>query len=122
VKTAHDFNVQRLQGVASGLNEEDAGVNTVVDNVHAVDLVLSIEVSIETLLDVVHNRAPRLIVVDEVTEAGCVNNRQSETDTGLLDIRADGLDGNSLGNDVQARSLALLGRVKGSVEESVDKG
>lgn len=108
--------------MASGLNEEDAGVNTVVDNVHAVDLVLSIEVSIETLLDVVHNRAPRLVVVDEVTEAGCVNNSQSETDTGLLDIRADGLDGNSLGNNVQARSLALLGRVKGGVEESVDKG
>jgi hypothetical protein len=33
-------------------------VDAVVNNVHAVDLVLSIQVGVETLLDVVDNRAP----------------------------------------------------------------
>lgn len=44
--------------MARGLDEEDAGVDPVIDNVHAVDLVLSIQVSVEALLDVVDNRAP----------------------------------------------------------------
>jgi hypothetical protein len=58
METAHDLNVEGLEGVASGLNEEDTGVNAVVHNVHAVDLVLGIEVSIKSLLDVVNDRAP----------------------------------------------------------------
>jgi hypothetical protein len=121
VKAAHDLNVEGFERVASGLNEEDASVDAVVDNVHAVDLVLGVEVRIIALLDVVDNGAPRLIVVDEVTEARSVDNSQTQTDTSLLNIGADGLDGDGLRNDVEARALALLGRVEGGVEESVDE-
>lgn len=122
VKALHDLDIQRLQRVASGLDEEDTGMNAVVDNVHTVDLVLGVEVGVEALLDVVGDRTPRLVIVDEVTEARSVDDGQSETDTSLLNICADRLDGHGLGKDVEARSLALLGRVKRSVEESVDQG
>lgn len=108
--------------MASRLDEENTGVNSVVDNVHSVNLVFSVQVGVEALLNVVDNGAPRLIVVNEVAKAGGVDNGQAQADTGLLDIGTDGLDGDSLGNDVQAGRLALLGRVQRGVEKSVDKG
>lgn len=108
--------------MASRLDEENTGVDSVVDNVHSVNLVLSVQVGVEALLNVVDNRAPRLIVVNEVAKAGGVDNGQAQADAGLLDIGTDGLDGDSLGDDVQARRLALLGRVQRGVEKSVDEG
>ena len=58
MKAAHDFNVERLERVAGRLNEEDASMDSVVNDVHTVDLVLSFEVSIESLLNILHNRSP----------------------------------------------------------------
>ena len=77
VKTAHDLDIQWLQRVAGWLNEVDAGMNAVVHNVHAVDLVLGIEVRIEARLDVLDNWTPRSIIVDKVAEARSVNNSQT---------------------------------------------
>lgn len=111
MKLLHHLNVQGLQRMASGLDEVDNSVNAVVDNVHAVDLVLGVQVRIESLLNVLDDRIPRLIIVDEVTEARGVNHGQPQTDTVLLDVGADGLYRNGLGN-VEARGLALLGRVQ----------
>jgi len=73
VELLHHLNVDGLQGVASGLDEVNNGVDAVVDNVHAVDLVLSIQVGVEALLNVLDNGVPGLIVVDEVAKAGCVD-------------------------------------------------
>ena len=120
VETLHDLNVERLQRVASGLDKEDTCVDAVVHDVHPVDLVLSIQVSIEALLDVIRDWPPGLVVVDEVTEARRINNGQAQANTGFLDICADRLDGDSLGDDVQARALLLLRRVQRRVEQSVD--
>ena len=89
MKAAHDLNVERLKRVTSGLNEENASMDSVVDDVHAVDLVLGIQVRVESLLNVVDNRAPGLIVVDEVTETRSVDNSKAETDTSLLNVGAD---------------------------------
>lgn len=122
MKTTHDLDVQGLQRVSSRLDEEDTGVDAVVHDIHAVDLVLSVEIGIKTLLDVVNDGAPRLIVVDEVTEAGRIDNSETEANTSFFNVGADGLNGNGLGNDVEARALALLGRVQGGVEEGVDEG
>lgn len=122
MKAAHDLDVKGFEGVASRLDEEDAGVNSVVNNVHAVDLVLSIKIGVVALLNVVGDRAPRLVIVDKVTKSGGVNDSQAKADTSFLDIGADGLDGDGLGDDLEAGSLALLGRVEVGVEESVDEG
>lgn len=121
MQTLHDLNIQGLERVARGLDEENAGMDAVVHNVHAVDLVLSVQVSIEALLNVVDDGPPRLVVVDEITETRSIDNSQSETNTCLLNVCADGLDSHSLGQNVQAGSLALLGRVQGCVEECVHK-
>lgn len=82
-------------------------MDTVVNNVHAVDLVLGIEIGIESLLDVVNNWSPGLVVVDEVSEARCVDNSQTKTDAVLLDICAYGLNGDGLWDDIKTWSLAL---------------
>ncbi len=78
--------------MASWLNKVHTGVNSVVNDVHSVDLVLGIQVGIEALLDVVYNWSPGLIVVDEVTESRGINNSQTKTNAVLLNICAYGLD------------------------------
>lgn len=70
----HHLNVNGLQRVARRLNKVDDGVNAVVNNVHAVDLVLGIQVCVEPLLNVLDNGVPGLIVVDEVAKARCIDN------------------------------------------------
>lgn len=122
VEAAHDLNVEGLERVTSRLDEEDTGVDSVVNNVHAVDLVLGVKIGIVALLNVVGDRAPRLVIVDKVTKSGSVNDSQAKTHTSFLNIGADGLDGDGLGNDLEAGALALLGRVQVGVEESVDEG
>jgi hypothetical protein len=106
--------------VAGGLNEVDNSVDTVVNNVHAIDLVFSLEVSIESLLDVLNNGVPGFIVVDEIAKAGCIDNCQPEANAILFNVGADRLYRDGLG-DVEARRLALLRRVERSVEERVHK-
>jgi hypothetical protein len=77
MQSAHDFNVQWLQSVACWLNEVDTRMNSVVNNVHAIDLVLRIQVGIKALLNVVHNWSPRLIIVYEITKTRGINNSQT---------------------------------------------
>jgi hypothetical protein len=77
MKSAHNLNVQWLQSMAGWLDEVHTGVNSVVDNVHAVNLVLGIQVGIEALLNVIHNWSPRLVVVDEITKTRGINNSQT---------------------------------------------
>ena len=122
MKPAHDLDVKWLQGVASWLEEVDTCVDAVIDNVHAVDLVLGVEVSIKSLLDVVNNWSPGLIVVDEVSETWGVDDGKTKADTVLLNICAYGLDRNGLWNNIETWSLALAWWVQRGVEESVDQG
>ena len=122
MQAAHHLNVQRLQGVTGGLDEVDTGVDAVVNDVAAVDLVLGLEVGVVALLDVLDNWAPRVIVVDEITEAGGVDNAQAETDTVLLNIGAGGLDRHGLGDNIGVGTGALLRRVEGGVEQGVHEG
>ena len=58
MKSAHDFDVQWLEGVTSGLNKVDARVNSVVHDIGSIDLVLGVQIGIEALLDVLHNWLP----------------------------------------------------------------
>ena len=121
VQAAHDLDIERLEGVTSGLDEIDTSVDAVVDDVHAVDLVLGIEVGVETLLDVLGNGTPGVIVVHEIAETRGVDDSQTQAHTVLLNVRADGLDANRLRGEVEGGLLALLGRVKRGVEEGVDQ-
>lgn len=119
MKTAHNLDVEGLQGVTGWLNKVHTGMDTVVNDVHAVDLVLSIEVGIETVLNVLHNWSPGLVIVHKVSKTRSIHNRQSQTHTVLLDIGAERLNGDGLWDDVEAWSFALTRWVERGVEERV---
>lgn len=121
VEAAHDFDVERFQRVACGLDEVDACMHSVVDYVHAIDLVLCFEVGIEALFDVLHDWSPRVIVVDKVPKARGVDDGQAQANPVLFDISTDRLDGDGLWYDVQAWAFTLSWGVERSVEERVDQ-
>lgn len=58
MQSAHDLDVKWLKRVPGGLDKVDAGMDAVVDDVHAVNLVLGVEVGVKSLLNVLHNRSP----------------------------------------------------------------
>ena len=121
VKSTHNLNIQRLERVSGRLNEVDTGMHTVVNNVHAVDLVLSIKVCIKSLLDVLDDWPPRVVVVHEVTKARGIYNGQSKANSILLNIGGDGLYADSLGCEVERWLLALFRWVERGVEQCVDQ-
>lgn len=59
------------------LNEVNASMHSIINNIHSVDLVLSIQVGVKALLDVIHNWSPRLVVVNEITKTRGINNSQT---------------------------------------------
>ena len=111
VKSAHDLDIERLERVTGGLYEVDTSMHTVVDDVHAIELVLRIEESIETLLNVLNDWSPRVVVVHKVTEPRSVHNGQSQTDSILFNVCTDGLDGHRLRGKVETWLFAFLGRI-----------
>lgn len=121
MQAAHHLNIQGLEGVTGRLNKVNAGVDSVVDDVAAVNLIFGLQVGIETLLDVLNDGAPRIVVVHKITETGGVNNAQTQTDTILLDISAGRLDRDGLGDDIGIGARALLGRIERGVEQGVDE-
>ena len=119
MKSAHDLYIQRLERMAGWLHEVDTGMHAIVNNVHSVDLVLGVKIGIKSLLNVLDDWAPRVIVVHEVTKAMRINNGQTEADAVLLNIGADGLYADRLWREVERRLLALLWWVEGCVEQSI---
>jgi len=77
MESAHNFDVQRLQRMASWLDEVHTSVDSVIHNIHAVDLVLRIQICIKALLYVIHNWSPRFVIVNEVTKTRSIDNSQS---------------------------------------------
>lgn len=86
MQSAHHFNVQWLQRMTCRLDKVYTCVHSVVHDVHSVDLVLGIQVGIETLLNVLDNGSPRVIIVDKVTKPWGIDNGETETHTIFLDI------------------------------------
>lgn len=119
VQPAHDLNVQRLQGMAGGLDKVDASVDAVVDDVRAVDLILGLQIRVAPLLDVLHDGAPRVVVVHKVTESGSVDDGQAKADAVLLDVRTDGLDRHGLGDDIVAGTGGFFRGIERGIEERV---
>lgn len=119
VQSAHDFDIQRLERMTGGLDEVDTCVDAVVDNVHAVNLVLGVEVGIEALLDVLSNGTPGFGIVHKISKARSVHDSKSQTDPILLNIGADGLNGYSAWREVKTWLLGLLGGVKRCVEQGI---
>ena len=92
-KFFQDNNVNGLQTVAGRLDEEEAAVNA---GILQVALALSREflakVGAVLIFDVLDDRIPATLVVDQVAVPWCINNVQSKSDTILLNNMRDGLD------------------------------
>lgn len=88
-----DNDIDWLQGVARGLDEEKAAVDAGI-----LDISLSLsgeflsEVGRVLVLNVLHNWIPASLVVDLVTVSRGINNVQPQADTILLDDVRNGLD------------------------------
>ena len=74
MQSSHYLDIQRLQRMTRRLDKVNTCVHSVVYNVHSVDLVLGIQVGVETLLNVLNNRPPGVIIIDKVTETWCIHN------------------------------------------------
>ena len=109
MKTTHDLNIEGLQRMARWLNKVNTSVYTIVHDVHPIDLVLGVQVGVKTLFNVFNNRAPRVVVINKVSEARSIHHRQPKTDSIFFNVCTDGLDRDSFWDDVEAGSLALLG-------------
>jgi hypothetical protein len=86
-------NIDRLQGVAGGLDEEEAAVDTGI-----LDISLSLsskflsEVCGVLVLNILYDRVPASLVVDLVTVTRGINNVQPQADTVFLDDVRHSLD------------------------------
>jgi hypothetical protein len=60
MQSAHEFHIDLFQSVASGLQEVDASMDTVIRDFLAVELVFLGEVRVETRLDVLENWSPAI--------------------------------------------------------------
>ena len=68
------------------LDKVETRVDTVVNHFLAVDAVFLFQVRVEPGLNVFHNWLPALIVVDKITKPRCINNRQAESYTILINV------------------------------------
>lgn len=117
----HD-DIDRLEGVAGWLDKEQAAVNASVLNV-ALTLggELLSKVRRVLVLDVLDDRVPAAVVVDQVTVARGVDNVEPETNAILLDDVRHRVDLGS-GSDNLVRKKTTLGLDEVRSEDGVDKG
>lgn len=88
-----DNNIDRLERVARGLDEEEAAVDAgILDISLSLSSKLLPEVCRVLVLDVLHNWVPASLVVYLVTVTRGINNVQPQADTVLLDNVRNGLD------------------------------
>jgi len=79
-QSLHNLNVQWLQGVSSGSNEVQAGVDTEINLVHTARLLFLQHIRLMLIIQEFDNWHPRVAVVDIVSEAGGVNNGKADCD------------------------------------------
>jgi hypothetical protein len=115
----HDVN--GLQGVAGGLNKEQAGVDAgVLDVTLTLGCELLSQVRGVLILDILDDRIPAAIVVHEIAVARGIDNVQAQTDAVLLNDVWDGLDLGG-GADGLIGLKAALGVDEVGGEDSIDQ-
>lgn len=121
-KLLQDDNVDGLQGVTRGLNEEETAVNAgVLDVALSLCSELLAQVRGVLILDVLDDGIPAAVVVDKVAVARGIDNVESQSNAVLLDNVRDGLDLGS-GADGLIGLEATLGVDEVGREDGVDEG
>lgn len=117
-----DDDVDGLQGMARGLDEEEAGVDAGVLNVTlSLSGELLSQVSGVLVLDVLDDGIPAAVVVDQVAVSGGVDDVEAQTNAILLDHVGDGLDLGG-GADGLVGHQTTLGVDEVGGEDGIDQG
>lgn len=116
----HD-NIDGLQGVAGGLDEEQAAVDAgVLDVALTLRGKLLSEVGRVLVLDVLDDRVPAAVVVDQVAVTRGIDDVESEANAILLDDVGNGVDLGSRSDDLLGLQTTLGLDQVGS-EDGVDE-
>lgn len=117
-----DDNVDGLQGVAGGLDEEEAAVDAgILDVALTLGCELLAQVGGVLILDVLDDGVPATVVVDQVAVAGGVDDVEPQTDAVLLNDVRNALD-LGCGADGLVGLQATLGVDEVRGEDGVDEG
>ena len=73
----HNLDIERLEGVSSGADEVQAGVHTHVNLVGTAGLLLLEHVGLVLVIQELNNGLPRVAVVDIVSEAGSIDDSET---------------------------------------------
>lgn len=71
------LNVKRFQSMSVRTDEIETTMDTIVDNVFAVQTAFISQVTFELFINVTNDLLERISVVDGIAKAGCVNNCQT---------------------------------------------
>ena len=74
----HDLDVERLEGVAGGSDEVQAGVHAEIDLIAALRLLLLQHERLMLIVEELDDGLPRVAVVHVVAEAGCVDDGEAD--------------------------------------------
>lgn len=74
----HDLDVERLEGVAGGSDEVQAGVHAEIDLIAALRLLLLQHERLVLVVEELDDGLPRVAVVYVVAEAGCVDDGEAD--------------------------------------------
>ena len=85
MKSAHNLNIQRLESVPSWSDEVKAGVYSQIYLVGTAGLLLLQHVGLMLVVEELDNWHPGVTVVDIVSEARGVNNRQANYEKSVHD-------------------------------------
>jgi hypothetical protein len=116
-----NHNINRLQGMAAGLDEEQAAMDS---GVLQISLALSSELLAQIcrmlVLDILDDRIPAALVVDQVTVAGSIDNVEPQTNAILFNDVRHSLDlGRAADRLVWLQAALAVDKVRG--EDRVDE-
>ena len=107
--------------MACWLDKEHTCVDSVVDNIHAVDLVFCIKIRVKARFNILDNGMPGISVVDKIAKARSIDHGQAKTNTILFDVCAYRFDLDCFWHELIGGSFSLLWGIEGGIEQRIDK-
>ena len=77
----HELDVHRAQAVSRRINEVEATMNPVVRDVATVQSRFIAKIILKLILNILHDRLKALGTIEGVSEPGCVNHSQLQSNT-----------------------------------------
>lgn len=118
----HNLNVQRLESMAGRTNEVQASVDSQINLLRTLWLLLLEHVTLVLIIEELNNWLPAVTVVDVVSKTRRVDNRQADLEELLLQLGLGDFNLNGLVNLLGMASAVVGVVLDGGAEKSVDKG